>query len=440
MSARFAGLGAALIAVLAFLSPTPAAAAPPELPDQIAAAWKTDRIYIYGSMRPAFPKAELDRIRAATRTVDFPVYVALLPRVPSTRELPEELPTLLQARIGRPGLYLVWTVSKDYWSGTEKLIRPGGLKGRELVGVQLDDKQDNRIVTDRPAPRIVRTIQQAATAYYGRPLPEVPAGDLREDTYSGRSGRSTTDKEDLSAYIGMGFGGVLGVIIVILLTVRSRRKRPAKDRRNAKAHRGNGRGKAGQSREVVAPREPVSVSAVRTQADRWISKAEKALRGLESRIKASSDNSLDLLDRRDDAARRLDAARTLRSSESVTATAEELTAAAGAFVLSRQAWQIAGDGTVQPPCFFDPTHQPGTVQAAWSEGTEVPACPNCARLLERGETPRGFLVWKRSGLFGTDQSAVPYWTLDPKEQPLVATGFGSLEDDLAERVGRQEDK
>ena len=82
MSARFAGLGAALIAVLAFLSPTPAAAAPPELPDQIAAAWKTDRIYIYDAMRPALPKAELDRIRAATRTVDFPVYVALVPRVP----------------------------------------------------------------------------------------------------------------------------------------------------------------------------------------------------------------------------------------------------------------------------------------------------------------------------------------------------------------------
>ncbi|TCN37151.1 hypothetical protein EV644_103645 [Kribbella orskensis] len=444
MSARFAGLGAALIAVLAFLSPTPAAAAPPELPDQIAAAWKTDRIYIHGSMRPAFPKAELDRIRAASRTVDFPVYVALLPRVPSTRELPAELPTLLQARLGQPGLYLVWTVSNDYWSGTEKLVRPGGLKGRELVGVQLDDEQDNRIVTDRPAPRIVRTIQQAATAYYGRPLPEVPAGDLREDTYSGRSGRSTTDKEDLSAFIGMGVGGVLGVIIVILLTVRSRRKRPAKDRQNAKARRGNGRGKAGQSGEVAAPREPVSVSAVRTQADRWISKADKALRGLESRIKASRDNSLDLLDRRDDAARRLDAARTLRSSESVPATAGdpsgELTAAAGAFVLARQAWQVAGDGTVQPPCFFDPTHQPGTVQAAWSEGTEVPACPNCARLLERGETPRGFLVWKKSGLFGMDQSAVPYWTLDPKEQPLVATGFGSLEDDLAERVGRQEDK
>jgi hypothetical protein len=58
-------------------------------------------------------------------------------------------------------------------------------------------------------------------------------------------------------------------------------------------------------------------------------------------------------------------------------------------------------------------------------------------VLERGETPRGFLVWKKSGLLRLDRTAVPYWTLNPKEQPLVATGFGALEDDLTERVGRQ---
>lgn len=80
--------------------------------------------------------------------------------------------------MGEPGLYLVWTVSSNYWSGAAKLVRPGGLKGRNLTRVQLDDELDNKIVTDRPAPKIVRTIQQAGTAYDGRPLPEIPAGDL----------------------------------------------------------------------------------------------------------------------------------------------------------------------------------------------------------------------------------------------------------------------
>jgi hypothetical protein len=416
MSARIPRLGA-LFAVLAFLVPSPAVAAPsapPELPDRIAAAWKTDHLFLYDALRPGFPKSELDRIRAATRTVPFPVYVALLPRTPDTREQSLDLPTLLQARVGQPGLYLVWTVSDDYWAGSETLIRPGGLKGRDLTGVQLDDKQDNKIVTTRPAPRIVRTIQQAATAYDGRALPPVPAADLeKERTYD--DGMSATDKGDRAAFIGMGVGGVLGFCLVLVLTLR--RRRPAARKRGTQS------GTAG----------PVDIWSVRGKADRWIVKAGKTLKRLETQIRtARGDVSADLLDRRDDASARLAAARTLRADEST-----DLTAPAGAFVLARQAHEAASGGDVQPPCFFNPLHEPGTVHAAWSEETEVPACTSCAKILQRGETPRGFLVWKKSGLLRLDQKAVPYWTLNPKEQPLVATGFGALEDDLTERVTRQ---
>jgi hypothetical protein len=418
MSARIPRLGA-LLAVLAFLAPSPAfatASAPPELPDQIAAGWKADHLYVYDALRPGFPKYELDRIRAATRTVPFPVYVALLPRTPYSREQSLDLPTLLQARVGQPGLYLVWTVSDDYWAGAETLIRPGGLKGRDLTGVQLDDQQDNRIVTDRPAPGIVRTIQQAATAYDGRALPAVPAEDLtKERTYD--DGLSATDKGDRAAFIGMGVGGVLGFVLVIVLTQRRR------DRRSAPRKRGTQSGLTG----------PVDVWSVRGKADRWIVKAGKTLKRLEAQIRTTrGDVSSELLDRRDDASARLAAARTLRSDES-----DDLTAPAGAFVLARQAYEAASGGGVRPPCFFNPLHEPGTVQAAWSDETEVPACGSCSKVLARGETPRGFLVWKKSGLLRLDRKAVPYWTLNPKEQPLVATGFGALEDDLTERVGRQ---
>ncbi|GAA3572011.1 hypothetical protein [Kribbella ginsengisoli] len=410
MSARIPRLGV-LLAVLAFLAPSPAAAAAPELPDQIAAGWKADRIFVYDALRPAFPKSELDRIRATAGTVSFPVYVALLPRTPATRDL--DLPTLLQARVGQPGLYLVWTVSDDYWAGTETLIRPGGLKGRDLTRVQLDDQQDNKIVTDRPAPRIVRTIQQAATAYDGRALPAVPAGDLTpERRYD--DGLSATDKGDRAAFIGMGVGGVLGFVLVIVLTLRRR------DRRSAPRKRGTQSGLTG----------PVNIWSVRGKADRWIVKAGKTLKRLETQI-SRTDVSSEVLDRRDDAKARLAAARTLRADES-----DDLTAPAGAFVLARQAHEAASGAGVRPPCFFNPLHEPGTVQAAWSDETEVPACTSCAKVLERGETPRGFLVWKKSGLLRLDHKAVPYWTLNPKEQPLVATGFGALEDDLTERVSR----
>ncbi|MDX6261289.1 MAG: hypothetical protein QOH84_2977, partial [Kribbellaceae bacterium] len=272
-----------------------------------------------------------------------------------------------------------------------------------------------KIVTDRPAPKIVRTIQQAATAYDGRALPPVPADDLTKERSYDDDGLSATDKADRAAFIGMGVGGVLGFFLVIALTLRHRRKA------NAPRKRGT---EGGLTR-------PVDVWSVRGKADRWIVKAEKTLKRLEAQI-SRTDVSAEVLDQRDDAEARLTAARTLRADES-----DDLTAPAGAFVLARQAYEAASGAEVRPPCFFNPMHEPGTVQAAWSDETEVPACGSCSKVLARGETPRGFLVWKKSGLLHLDRKAVPYWTLNPKEQPLVATGFGALEDDLTERVGRQ---
>jgi len=46
----------------------------------------------------------------------------------------------------------------------------------------------------------------------------------------------------------------------------------------------------------------------------------------------------------------------------------------------------------------------------------------------------------RSGLLGHDRKQVPYWTLDPEDSPMVATGFGALSDDLAERITARKDE
>lgn len=412
MPARFRVL-ATLFAVLAFLPGTTAHAAPPELPDQIAAAWRSDRIFVDPALRVAFPKSELDRIRTASTAAGLPVYVALVPRTPYLKTISYDLPTLLQARTGQPGLYLVATVSDDYWSTTAELFRAGGLRGRSLTSVQLDDKQDNKMVTDRPAPKIVRTVQQAATALDGRALPEIPATDLTPER-TPRTGRSVTDKEDLTAFTGMGVGGVIGFLLVLVPVLRGRTKR--KRRPVDKARSTNPRGISASARETT-------VSTVRAQADRWLPKAGKALRGLEKLRTPSTVQ----LDRRDDARARLDAARTLRKAD----PADVLTLT-GVFVLARQAHQVATGNGLQPPCFFDPTHPSGTESAAWSDDTEVPACRTCAQTVAKGETPRGLVVAGSAGLFGKDR--VPYWELDPEDSPMVATGFGALSDDLAERV------
>jgi hypothetical protein len=296
-------------------------------------------------------------------------------------------------------------VSDDYWSGMEELYRPGGLRGRDLTSVQLDDERYRDIVDDRPGPQIVRTIQQAATAYDGRPLPPIPAGDLEPEDEP--RGPSVTDQEDRTAFIGMGVGALAGFALTLWLALR-RRTRPAE--------------------QVPAGGSPVKVTVMQAKADDWIKRAQLALDKVDQR----RGKSVKVLDQRDDAYRRLDAARKLRDDQP-----DDLLAVTGAFVLARQAQRGASGAQVLPPCFFDPTHQSGTTPVSWSDDVEVPACRKCVRVLGKGETPYGLQVWKRSGLIGREH--VAYWTLDPEDSVMVETGFGALSDDLPQRVTQLQD-
>jgi hypothetical protein len=400
----------ALLAALAFLPALPARADTPELPDRIAAAWRTDHLSV--DPRLAIPATELNRIRAAMRTAGIPVYVAIVPRTPYLKKNSYNMPTLLHARIGEQGLYVLAVASDNYWSANGELYRQGGLRGRDLASVRGDDKQRLDIVTDRPAPTIVRTIQQASTAFDGRALPPVPAGDLEPPDKPRDHGLSVTDKKDRSAYIGMGVGGILGLVLTLLIALRHRRRGPKRTKRPAKDE------------------PPIDTWDVQLKADAKIKAAERAVARLDKRHNRTTEQ----LDQRDDAYRRLDAARTLRADQP-----EDLLASAGALVLARQAERVASGAALQPPCFFDPTHGPGTATVDWADEVEVPACQQCATVVRRGKTPRGLQVASRSGVLGHDRKQVPYWTLDPEDNPMVATGFGALSDDLPERIANRKD-
>ncbi|MFF0265773.1 hypothetical protein [Kribbella sp. NPDC004536] len=401
----------ALLAALAFLPALPARADTPELPDRIAAAWRTDHLSVDPRLAPGIPQSELDRIRAAMRTAAVPVYVALVPRTPALGKKTYDMPTLLHARIGTPGLYVLAVVDGNYWSTLAELYRPGGLRGRDLVSVQNDDKQRLDVLADRPAPRIVRTIQQASTAFDGRALPPVPAGDLEPPS---DHGLTTTDKEDRSAYIGMGVGAVLGFALTLVIGLRRRRRHVPK-----------------ASKQPAKDEPPIDAWEVQLKADDRIKAAERTVARLDKRRNRTTEQ----LDQRDDAYRRLDAARALRADHP-----DDLLASAGALVLARQAERGASGAAVQPPCFFDPTHNPGTATVDWSDDVQVPACQQCASVVRHGKTPRGLRVWSKSGLLGHDRKQVPYWTLDPEDNPMVATGFGALSDDLPERVAAWKDE
>ncbi|MGZ0150123.1 hypothetical protein ACXJJ3_23880 [Kribbella sp. WER1] len=403
----------ALLAVLFVLPAVPARAATPELPDRIAAAWRTDHLSVDPRLAGGIPATELTRIRAAMRTAGMPVYVAIVPWTPPIREARFDLPTLLQARIGTPGLYLIAVVNGTYWSVSAEMYRAGGLRGRDLVSVQNDDKQRLEVTTDRPAPSIVRTIQEASTALDGRALPTVPTADRRPPIDHSDHGLSTTDKADRSTYIGMGIGAVLGFTLTLVLALRRRRTTP--------------------KRSKPAAKEDPATDALEVQlkADDRITAAERAVARLDRRRNRTPKQ----LDQRDEAYRRLDAAQTLRADHP-----DDLLAAAGALVLARQAERVASGAALQPPCFFDPTHTPGTATVDWSDDVEVPACQQCAGVVRRGNTPRGLRVWSKSGLLGHDRKQVPYWTLEPEDNPMVASGFGALSDDLPERVAAWKDE
>ncbi|MFG1907384.1 hypothetical protein [Kribbella sp. NPDC048928] len=399
----------ALLAALAFLPALPARADTPELPDRIATAWRTDHLSV--DPRLAIPATELNRIRAAMRTAGIPVYVAIVPRTPYLKTNAYNMPTLLHARIGEQGLYVLAVANDDYWSTTAGLYRQGGLHGRDLIGVQADDKQRLDIVTDRPAPTIVRTIQQASTAFDGRALPPVPAGDLEPPDKPRDHRLSVTDKKDRSAYIGMGIGGFLGLVLTLVIGLRHRRGTK-------------------RTKQPVKDRKPVDTKGVQLKAAAKIKAAERAVARLDKRRNRTTEQ----LDQRDDAYRRLDAARTLRADQP-----EDLLASAGALVLARQAERVASGAALQPPCFFDPRHNPGTATVEWADDVEVPACQQCATVVRQGKTPRGLRVSSRSGVLGHDRKQVPYWTLDPEDSPMVATGFGALSDDLPERIANRKD-
>ncbi|WP_344231231.1 hypothetical protein [Kribbella hippodromi] len=403
MSVRLLAAFFAATAFLSALSVPPAHADTPELPDRIVAAWKTDHVSVDERLRPTMPAAELTRIRTAVKNAGLPVYVALVPQSPYLSKGGYDLPTLLHARVGEPGVYIVAIATAGSWTVGGTLYRPAGLRGRDLYSVKSEDKERMNLVYDRPAPQIVRTIQQAATAYDGRPLPAVPASDLRPERAG--SGPSVTDKADRATFIGMGAGGFLGFVLTLVLGLRRRK------------------GTVKRAKSVAA--KPVDVQDVQLRADQKIQEAERALGRLDKRANKTTQQ----LDRRDDAYRRLDAARTLRADQP-----DDLLSSAGALVLARQAERVASGAALQPPCFFDPTHNPGTAKVDWADDIEVPACQQCASVVRRGNTPRGLRVPTKSGLFGHDTKQVPYWTLDPEDSPMVATGFGALSDDLPEQL------
>ncbi|WP_304450793.1 hypothetical protein [Nocardiopsis sp. YSL2] len=95
---------------------------------------------------------------------------------------------------------------------------------------------------------------------------------------------------------------------------------------------------------------------------------------------------------------------------------------------------LAGRRTPRRPCYANPLHGSDTRQVDWREfgGTRtirVPLCSDCARAVRDRVRPT-VLADEHEG------RSVPYYEVPPEESVWAATGYGTLSDDLVERIQR----
>jgi len=95
----------------------------------------------------------------------------------------------------------------------------------------------------------------------------------------------------------------------------------------------------------------------------------------------------------------------------------------GVLVLARAGLAAAAGRAATAPCFFNPLHGDGEARTWWALGgrrAELPACRACAAAVADGAAPSALLDRGR-----------PYWERDTL---WARTGFGALDEDLADRV------
>lgn len=103
-------------------------------------------------------------------------------------------------------------------------------------------------------------------------------------------------------------------------------------------------------------------------------------------------------------------------------------------LLDRAEDALAGLRTPRRPCYANPLHGNDTRQTQWREfgglrTIRVPLCPDCARAVRDRLRPT-VLPAEHEG------RSVPYYEVPAEQSVWAATGYGTLADDLVERILR----
>jgi hypothetical protein len=353
----------ALILVLA-LAAAPVAAA--QSLDDVAAALRSDPVYVDPDAEAPFDEGDADDLRAAIADGGGRMYVAVLP---STAGDPDEVLRALARRVNRAAAYVVVV-------GTR--LRAGSNVSNERVGAIADDAVDaHRGEGAQGIAPAVRDIVAGVAA--GRGGSGAP--DSGEDG-GGSSGRGLAIVAALAAAVG-------GIFLL-------RRRRRA----------------SAEFREV---REAAEEDLVALGEDIRALDLDVEMPGVEPRAREDYGRALASHERASSAFRR---ARRPSDLEEVSAALEE-----GRFAMTAAKARLDGREPPErrPPCFFDPRHGPSVRDVEWAppggRPRPVPACAADAVRVEEGEDPEA-----REVLVGGRRT--PYWNAGPAYAPWASGFFG----------------
>ena len=371
---RAAGFAAALGLVVVLAAPARAEDGDPWL-SGLARQLGENPVVVSDSVSRAISAAEVSRLRAIVRAMPVPTRVAIISGHPDDVRV-SDLPDLLGGAVDKPGLYLVADATDDFLGDVEVAsvaVRPRVPADDIERAVYRDVGTEGSVFERiRYALRVAQTGVRPRKDVAARKL-DADVGD-REDPYA---------TEDIVAFVFLGVGAVGGFA---LPTVRWWRRRP-----------GRARGAHG----LPAVREPGPDTAREASA-------------AVARLSAA----IDAAEQPPDAAFDLYSAASKADREARTPVDS-----IGALVLAQDGADVLAGRPRRQRCFFDPDHRGTMTTTRWrlgDEEAEVPACERCALALREGGVP---------GVLG--DRGRPYYERDTI---WARTGFGTVDDELAEKV------
>jgi hypothetical protein len=344
----------------------------------IAAQLQRDPVFVSPSLSRVAAPAAVEALRKRVAAMPYPTYVAFVPlftEEPDARTLRQILP-ILRDRLGRDGLYIVADGS-GYGLDAEAF----GVRTRGDIGRVSIVANDGAPRSAGPLARLDIALRHLATGY-------VPAFSVDDERAS----------RDRLPWIVLGIATALGFLVPVGLVLAgpqaSARRRALRDARNRAADHAA----AARSR-IDEPERPAARGGA-LDAVAGLARAIAEDPAPVDRALRAYDAASDVLSRRDPTTVDLVGAATL--------------ARMGRAWLQDPAWR---------PCFFDPRHGRSDRSTRWRRGGQditIPTCAACAKALRRDRKP---------DVLG--DGGRPYYERDTV---WARTGFGALDDDVAEIV------